>query len=116
VSKTEFVAKTVLLLLNNAVPEYQISKVNSKISNPTKYRALKELEKIGFAQQSTPRSKKWVPGKGLMEFMSNNFSSTSALSELIVNIVEISGKTEWEKRKFIRYLIDDLKKYYKIPD
>nr|MDO8082954.1 hypothetical protein [Candidatus Freyarchaeota archaeon] len=115
-SKTEFVAKTVLLLLNNAVPEYQISKVNSKISNPTKYRALKELEKIGFAQQSTPRSKKWVPGKGLMEFMSNNFSSTSALSELIVNIVEISGKTEWEKRKFIRYLIDDLKKYYKIPD
>jgi hypothetical protein len=48
--------------------------------------------------------------------MQQNFSSTSELSELIVNIVEISGKTEWEKRKFIRYLIDDLKKYYQISD
>ncbi|WXG42183.1 MAG: hypothetical protein WED07_15700 [Candidatus Freyarchaeum deiterrae] len=51
-----------------------------------------------------------------MTFMSNNFSGTPALSELIVNIVETTGKTEWEKRKFIRYLIDDLKKYYQISD
>jgi len=115
-NKTEFVAKTVLLLLNSAVPEYQISKVNVKISNPTKYRALKELEKIGFAKQSTPRSKKWVAGKELIKFTSENFSNASELSELIINITEISGKTEWEKRKFIRYLIDDLKKYYQISD
>jgi hypothetical protein len=44
-SKTEFVAKTVLLLLNGAFPEYQISRVKAEISNPTKYRVLKELEK-----------------------------------------------------------------------
>ncbi|MEM3593194.1 MAG: hypothetical protein QXS27_00530 [Candidatus Jordarchaeaceae archaeon] len=114
-SKTEFVAKTVLLLLNTS-SEFQVSRVKSEISSPTKYRALKELEKIGFAQQSTPRSKKWVAGKELMKFMSENFSNTSSLSELIINMVEISGKTEWEKRKFIRFLIEDLKKVYQISD
>ncbi|MEM2144152.1 MAG: hypothetical protein QW279_02235 [Candidatus Jordarchaeaceae archaeon] len=113
-SKTEFVAKTVLLLLNTS-SEFQVSRVKSEISSPTKYRALKELEKIGFAQQSTPRSKKWVAGKELMKFMSENFLSTS-LSELIINMLEISGKTEWEKRKLIRFLIDDLKKVYQIAD
>lgn len=115
-SKTEFVAKTVLLLLNSAVPEYQISRVNTTISNPTKYRTMKELEKIGFTQQSSPRSKKWRPGKELMRFVSSVFSTTSALSELIINIVEASEKTEWEKRKIVRFILDDLKKYYKIPD
>lgn len=77
---------------------------------------MRELEKIGFAQQSSPRSKKWIPGKEIMKFMSQNFSRPSELSEMIMNIIEASDKTEWEKRKFIRYIIEDLKKYYEIPD
>ena len=115
-SKTEFVAKTVLLLLNSAAPEFQIGRVKNTISNPTKYRTMKELQKIGFAQQGTPRSKKWLPGKELMKFISQNFSRPSELSELIMNIIEASEKTEWEKRKFVRYIIEDLKKYYEISD
>ena len=109
-------AKTVLLLLNRAGPEYQISRVKAGISNPTRYRAMKELEKIGFAQQSNPRSKRWTPGKELMRFVSQIFSSPSELSELVMNVIEASGRTEWEKRKFVRYIIEDLKKYYEISD